>query len=181
MKKQTLSLAAFLLVLLGFVLVDCNKAKAADNGFWWHNLLTQQGRNAAIVNAALSYPDGYKFTGDGECKGWVKTVVLAASGNVVSIPPNANDSTWQASPNVGQDYPAFPASGEIIQMHWNTTLHTMIVLSSGPAGMNVIDCNWYKVDPRNPQKSAVNCVFRHSITWTEFRAKATAYSVYYIK
>jgi hypothetical protein len=177
MKRRTFIAAMYSCVFFG--LLASSKPAEASGSFWWHYTLTQAGRNANILRVAQSYPNGYKFTDNGgECKEWVRRVVLTASQGLITIPSNNGNAAWSYDGNVGQYYPQYPAPGDIIQMQWNgingITPHTMIVVSCDGQGMNVIDCNWYS-------KSAYSCVYRHSITWTDFRAKATAFSVYYIK
>lgn len=170
MKKRTM--CTMFVALLGFFAM-AEKASAQSSS-WWH-YLSQYERDRAICQMALSYPNGYYFTNNGgECKEWVREVVYRASRGAVTIPANATSSTWVWSPNVAQYWPQYPSRGDIIQMQWSTTLHTMIVLSSDNYGINVIDCNWYN-------RTNYSQVFRHTISWTSFRANATAYSVYYIK
>ncbi len=159
-----------MLLVLGS-LAGSQSAQAQMTATKWRNL-SQYERDQAIANMALSYPTGYLFTKNGgECKEWVREVVLRASGGAVSIPANATSSTWAYSPYVASYRPQYPTRGDIIQMQWSTTLHTMIVLSSDSNGLNVIDCNWYNRD-------YYSRVYRHTIKWADFRANAKAYTVY---
>lgn len=122
---------------------------------WWRGL-SQGARNQAIIERALQ--DNNRYVGQ-NCKIWARTVVLAASRNVVYLPstlPNENGWYFASSPYlVGMSGGIRSAQpGWIVQTNWklkvaNTsppqytiTPHTFIVLSRTASGVNIIECNW---------------------------------------
>lgn len=160
------------------LLVKPNVADAYNST--WH-ALPQWQRNQAIVNA--TYRDLGKYLGDpaGQCKVWVQNVVARASGYHVWLPLNAPDENgwyWRQDQHVVgiSKIPEYIKIGEIIQMHWrnqstgNITPHTAIVIGTSSSGMEWVDSNWRK-----------DFIVRtHTVTYSEFRARAVLYSVYYV-
>lgn len=144
----------FMVVVMACAALMCTTpAQAQSSGFWWHNLMTQYGRNQQIVYRALN--ENGRYTGV-QCKEWVQNVVWGASSGTVWLPQNRPDgagwywSNWAMPvwniPYAGPSYAAQP--GNIIQMVWRnnnnvTNPHTAIVLSNNSQGMQWIDCNWF--------------------------------------
>jgi hypothetical protein len=175
--KRSVFFSWFFSGLVCFSLLASTQAKAQICKAWWAMSLAE--KRQAILATAQSYGNG-QYVGK-ECKEWVREVVSRASGGSVVIPANQNDWSWYPSPNVGTySYcVAYPSAGDIIQMRWRTdpwttTPHTMIIYATDGGGMYVIDANWYC-------KSAPQCVYRHYISYADFRAKALAYNVYFIR
>lgn len=142
---------------------------------WWRNL-SQAERNMSILYKADSYNNRLGYY---NCKEWARKVVLEASRNVVYLPstlPNGNGWYYGYSPYlVGMSGGIrSSAQGTIVQLNWRLnngtiTPHTMIVASRTGSGINVIEANW------SPGKVAYRW-----IPFTEFDAKVTRYSCYFV-
>lgn len=159
-------------------------AQAQDYSFWWHNILTQTGRNASIVNETRKYWNCQYV--DVECKPWVQNVVWGASKKVVWLPQNDPycDWRWVWSPNVevvaSDRWSSIPmAPGLIIQAQvkysrWPyTSPHTMIVTSANASSITVVEANY----------GAGNAlrVNRRTISWAAFKANVLHYTLYRVK
>lgn len=131
-----------------FVLLAAEGVSAGSFLNWWHNLMQSQ-RNAHII-ARAQQDVGVNV--QQSCKEWVRTVVLNASGNTVTIPPNSsNDTRWQSHSYCRRYAPPVSMAnfrvGYIIQMRWRnqngvSNPHTAIILSRTSSGMDWIESNW---------------------------------------
>lgn len=169
---------SFLVFVLGFF--SLAPLAKAQSSFWWHALLTQSGRNDAILQTALSYPAGTYFTGAGECKGWVQVVVSKASRGIVWLPQNdpyclykwlpSNDVQIIASDSFVAWWNFKP--GQIIQAQIGMSIpHTMIVQSTNAFTISVVDCNWGRD----------NIIRRRTIDWYTFNRQVTHFTLYQVK
>jgi len=143
----------------------------------WHDL-TQTQRNQAIIDEAQSWT-----TGDdgGQCKEWVRTVVLNASGNLVNIPSNDGYCEWGYDAYVKErnvDIMSVTA-GDLVQMTLSSAYgsgpHTLVVLWRGLSGILVRESDWC-----NP----ATCETVHEsrfVTYSTFDAMVTCYTIYYIE
>lgn len=156
---------------------------AADKA-WWRGL-SQGARNQAIIERA--WQDNGRYVGQ-NCKIWARTVVLAASRNVVYLPgtlPNENGWYFASSPYlVGMSGGIRSAQpGWIVQTNWKLkvpnsnpvryriTPHTFIVLSRSATGVDIIECNWTPLT-----------VTTRFVPFTDFEGadrKVVLYSCYY--
>lgn len=207
----------FLFLVLALVLiftVSCSKnvtPTASDSGTTLSVLslapdwvsMTQTQRNSLIITTAKKYNNTI-YTGQGQCKGWVQTVVLNASGGLVQLPANqtspaGNEYKWVTSGSGTPQYILYPNScvpiqyaqpGCIVQMYFKTLSttpphvdpHTMIILAVNQAAgtMDIIDCN----------RSATNAVsIYYGMTFAYFYAhvsdingniNSSYYTLYYV-
>ncbi len=168
----------FLFLVLASVLifiVSCSKnvmPTASDNSATvsalstgWHQL-TQLQRNAAIVAAVTNnWYNGQLYTGLGQCKGWVQTVVSQASSGLACLPANqvppaypvGNEYKWSTSDTCYQYVNwltqnacipiEYSQPGWIVQMYFKTLStghvdpHTMIIMRVDGTGIYISDCN----------------------------------------
>jgi hypothetical protein len=169
-RKMVLSKFSSLVVaVIAFIMGAVAPAQAQ-----WHNW-SQSQRDSAILSRALSQ---YGVNTGVECKEWVQNLVYGASAGAVWIPQTQpNQYQWYPSaytyavPYCPSIYSAGP--GSIIQMKWNSTLHTAIVYSTTGSGMWWIDCNWGH-DKR---------VTIHYVSYSQFMSATSNsfYTVYYIR
>lgn len=141
----------------------------ASNIAWWRSL-SQDSRNANIY---------YRATWDlgrrdqSNCKEWVRSVVYAASSTVVNIPatrPTATGWYFASSPYMARvDNIRAARSGWIVQMNWNSLVHTMIVAETRSNGIWVIEANWIR-----------GTVAYRWIDYGTFDANVRRYSCYYV-
>ena len=194
----------FLFLVLALVLiftVSCSKnvtPTASDSGgtvsalaTGWHQM-TQAQRNLTIISAAISWTSGELYTGVGECKGWVQTIVLNASGGLVSLPAtqvSPYEYEW-ATGGSGILYPTsqVPISnavpGCIVQMYYRNrdgitiNPHTMIIIGMHASSMDIIDCN-FNGDDRI--RYVYNMLFTdfYNAAYDKF-GNPNRYSLYYI-
>jgi len=177
----------------------CNaNSGSPPSGQSW-DLMSQQQRNQAIINAGLN---GYAYTPGArealyysglDCKLWIQQVVVpTASGNTVTI-PRTDDATgyqWNPAPHIYQISSQFitpqqPPNLAALQRGWILQVeetvwfmsqynepgpHTAIVLSASDQGVELLDSNW--VD--------VGYVGVHTISAQNFVKYFAAYSVYEI-
>jgi len=152
---------------------QAEKATAAQKA-WWRGL-SQATRNQAIIERA--WRDNGRYVGL-NCKEWARVVVYDASRSVVNLPatmPNASGWYFAPSPylrSLSGIRAAFP--GCVVQTNWklangSITPHTLIVTSSGPSGIGVIECNWTPLT-----------VTTRFISFTEFERQALRYTCYYV-
>lgn len=175
--RPKFTVIASVVLCLAFVNVAIAMAQVG-----WHGL-TQIQRNALILNRAQQ--DNGRYTGM-SCKVWVQNVVRSASGNVVNVPTNANDYTWNSS-NPSSDVYRYPQPfpqrgfrpGMIIQMRWHNnngtfSPHTAIVMNRTSSGMTFIECNW--------TPSGGQTVNTRTITYNNFYEKTRGlFNVYEIR
>lgn len=147
----------------------------------WHSS-SQSYRNSLILNWAWN-DYGKKFP-NMECKEWVRTVVLNASGGTMSIPStnNADNCTWVWSQDVYGYYMSraiqYAQPGEIVQMRLRNSpyLHTTIVSSVMADRVGFIDENWVP--------SLGRTVGYHEMLFSDFysgNSNIACFSIYTIK
>jgi hypothetical protein len=185
----------FVLALVLILTISCSKSAmptASDNSTTvsalatgWHQM-TQAQRNLTIISAAISWTSGTLYTGQGECKGWVKTIVLNASGGLVSLPATlSNNYQWATSGSGTPQYILYPNScvpiqnaqaGCIVQMCYknndgSVSPHTMIIIAMHASSMDIIDCNFHGDD---------RIRYANMLFTTFNNAACGLYSLYYI-
>lgn len=158
-----------------FTVVAFVTSMASQASAQW-NYWSQNQKNAAILNRAFAQNGMYTGL---QCKHWVQNVVYSASGGVVWLPLNhPNLYQWEYHPRVFKLQPFHPSwcqPGQIIQMKWNNTPHTAIVVSTSHDRMRWIDCNWGL--PTNNTMVSV-----HDVTYHAFAgAVGSNYSVYEVR
>lgn len=180
MRRFAFALAASCLVPILVPEASAQVPTYADQ-VWWHYRLTQAQRDANILRAALSVPDG---TNVGvECKEWVRRVVKSASHNVVTVPPTTATQwwVWQWNPDVeavatdrwdGVPWPP----GQILQAEVRTKTggtvpHTMVVVSADRYRVTVIESNW----------NGDTIVRRRTALWPDFQRNVVHYTLYRVK
>jgi len=131
------------------LLLASPQAHAQSASFWWHYLMTQNGRGYTIVNSAQQHGNG---SYGGQCKAWVQNVVWQASRGVVWLPQNDPSCMWRWRQSsdvriVASDYRIYLRPGQIVQAQVRLgsgalSPHTMIVLWQNGDTISVIESNW---------------------------------------
>ena len=145
--------------------------------------MNQAEKNTALLNYALSFPDGsYGNT----CKIFMNTVVsTVAWKSLPSTMASPNDYKWVSDPNVvvrGSVPPSQFQAGDIVQMKLASGLpHTAMVVGVYYGAPGYI--NWIDSNSNSFQGSQfVNKVYRHTMSIPDFYTKVgTNYTVYNIK
>jgi hypothetical protein len=153
-------------------------AHAQSNPFWWHSLLTQDGRNDRIVSFSNRWSNG---SYGGQCKVWVQNVVSQCSSGIVWLPlndPNC-DWRWQWSADVSilsSDRRIMLRPGHIIQAQIRTRTgalspHTLIVTNKSGDFVSVVESNW-RGDER---------IGRRTLSSAELWASLVHFTVYEVR
>jgi len=146
--------------------------------------MSQAQKNVAILSHAMSFKNG---TYGGQCKVWVRNVVMKVSGKDLPATDNSPyDYRWLSSANVIKKtitQPGLMSAGDIVQMKLlsNGIPHTAIVIGvyqGAPGYISFIDSNWFGYKGAD----YVERVYTHTMTIPEFTKKVgTKYTVYNIK
>jgi hypothetical protein len=161
---------------------------------WWDDQ-SQETRNQAIITRARQ--DLGRYTRK-SCKEWVRTVVLSASRQLITIPSNREErlnngavTSWRwldharvrtvfQNSNANRAAAEFAAApGHVIQSELRASpwLHTQIVTSVSRNGFEVIDAN----RARYVAGRDTGYVATKSYTWAQWRTFAARFTVYEIR
>ena len=138
----------FIRIITGAVFLLASETASAGG---WEYVMTQAGRNTAILAVANTY-NGRVLNPNPQCNGWVAQVVLSASsanGTPMALPKTLSDGwEWEYSPfvfdrkSIGVTPQQFQP-GNIVQMRLkNGTPHTAIVKSISSSGITWLEENY---------------------------------------
>jgi hypothetical protein len=185
--KRNASSFVFLFLLGSLMPLYAGKIEA-QSSFGWHAVLTQEGRNDAIVRTAFQYPTGSYV---GQCKVWVSNVIRSASNGQCTLPLNDPYCMWRWNSRDGNysnvsavcsdrfDSNAVFLPGQIIQAQvpyskWPyVSPHTMIVVFATREWMYVIESNFGLYNE--------NKVGSRFLTRTEFMKRMYHYTLYQVR
>ncbi|MDP3769513.1 MAG: hypothetical protein Q8R40_01065 [bacterium] len=176
--------AKILLLAVASLLILSSANVFANGSAWWSGLTIPQ-KKTAVINKALSYALG---SYGGECKEWVRSVVLSASrgssessGHVIlpSTNPAPYDYYWltdysyHVAPQWGRQIEQVER-GDIVQMHLTSGLpHTIIILYNDPVSGSI------RFRESNVPYTT-GLVSDRTRTYAQFKAMVTAYTIYWL-